>query len=55
MGVSAIKPVLRNIENSLRNLRKTLEKPEFTDYVFCQYLGTNFYEKFEIGKFFNLK
>ena len=38
MRISALKIVFRNIENSLRNWRKPLEKQEFTHYVICQYL-----------------
>ena len=33
-GISALKPVLRNIENSLRNRQKKLKKQEFTHVVF---------------------
>ena len=39
-GISALKTVIRNIENSLRNLWKPIEKHEFTHYIFSQYLGT---------------
>ena len=39
-GISTLKSVFRNIENSLRNRRKTPKIQEFTHSVFCQYLGT---------------
>ena len=34
MGISALKTVFSNIENSLRNLQNPLEKHEVTRYVF---------------------
>ena len=40
MGISALKTVSRNMENSRINWRKTVEKQEFTPYVFSQYLET---------------
>ena len=40
MGISALKTVLRNIENLHRSWRKPIEKQKFTHYVFCQYLET---------------
>ena len=41
MRVWSLETVFINIENSLRNWRKTIEKQEFTLFVCCQYLGTN--------------
>ena len=40
MGISALITVFRNIENSLRNWQKPVEKQESTHYVSGQYLET---------------
>ena len=40
MGISALITVFRNIENSLRNWQKAVEKQESTHYVSGQYLET---------------
>ena len=47
MEISALKTVFRKIKNWLRNWRKTLEKQEFTHYVFSS-ISRNIHNNFEI-------